>query len=161
MVTYHFDAMPHAVQMAIPRTYHGVLFEHAASSQVQPAQAEPAEKPEPEDRQETEQRSKQKQQENLDQIHGLLDQGRKVTVVGIGSHPAEKNVSIIAGSITNQATGEVQPVAVQIDAQTLLRKKTGEHGSLEMVPLLRAGQDVIVEGKKGKRGVIVAKQIVI
>ena len=161
MVTYHFDAMPHAVQMVIPRTYHGVLFDHSASSQAQPAEAEPAGEPEPGDKQETKQPFEQKQQENLDQIRRLLEQGRKVTVVGVSRDPGKKNASIIAGSITSQDTGEVQPVAVRIDAHTLLRKKTGEHGSLEALPTLRAGHEFIVEGKKSKRGVIVATQIVI
>jgi YegS/Rv2252/BmrU family lipid kinase len=164
MVTYHFDAMPHAVQMAIPRTYNGVLFEHAASSQAQPAKAEPDGETEPGDKQEeqeTEQPSEQEQQQDLAHVQGLLEQGRKVTVLGISPDPAEENAYIIAGSTTRQGTGEVQPVAVHIDAHTLLRKKTGEYVSLETLPTLRVGHTLIVEGKKSKRGVIVAKQMVI
>ncbi|HEU5377595.1 MAG TPA: YegS/Rv2252/BmrU family lipid kinase [Ktedonobacteraceae bacterium] len=154
-VTYRFDARPRALKMAIPRTYDGALFEQAN----QPA-AQSTEETEGDDTQE-ERCIEQATEQELTQIQGSLEQGQKVTVLGIVPNPAAKHAYIIAGSITRQDTGEVQPVAVQIDTHTLLRKQTGEHFLLEALPTLQTGHAILVEGKKSKRGVIRARQLVI
>jgi YegS/Rv2252/BmrU family lipid kinase len=160
MVTYRFDAMPRALNMAIPRTYNGPLFESTDTPHAQPAEAKFAEETESGDKEEK-QGVEQATPQELAQIQGLFEQGQKVTVLGVGSNPAEKHMYIIAGSITMQYTGEVQPVAIQIDAHTLLCKQTGEHVSLEALSMLQTGHAIVVEGKKSKRGVIRARQIVI
>ena len=167
MVTYRFDAMPHALPVAIPRAYDGALFEASDSAHNQPA--EPTEAPAESEADEkaarkdeqTHQPSEQEQQEDLEHIQALVEQGRKVIVVGVSPNPAEKQTYIIAGSTTKPSTGEAQPVAVCINAATQVRKKTGENASLELVRGLRSGDAIVVEGKKSKRGVIAAKQVVL
>lgn len=170
MVTYRFDALPHALPMAIPRTYKGALFETSEVSteqQVEMAQtaAETGTDGEAEQRDarlsEAVQHSGQEQQADLAQIEALLEPGRKVRVVGVSAIPAPKETYILAGSITKQSTGEERPIALRIDARTLVCKKTGETLPLEAVSTLRAGATPVVTGKKLKRGVIVARQIVI
>lgn len=113
----------------------GALFEQAN----QPA-AKSTEETEDDDTQE-ERCIEQATEQELTQIQGSLEQGQKVAVLGIVPNPAAKHAYIIAGSITRQYTGEVQPVAVQIDTHTLLRKQTGEHFLLEALPTLQAGHD--------------------
>jgi hypothetical protein len=162
MVTYRFDAIPHAVNMAVPRTYHGALFEASDSAHRQAeVESETDKKTEQRDAQQVDQPSKPEPQENLEQLKALLEQGRVVTVVGVSPNPAEKEMYIVAGSVTKSITGEVRPVAVRIDAHTLVRKKTGEDASPEAVSALRAGDLIMVDGKKSKRGVIIARQVVI
>lgn len=84
-----------------------------------------------------------------------------MTVLGISPDPTEKHAFIIAGNPTTQSTGKVQAIALHINAQTLLRKRTGERVSLEVLPLLQAGHTLVVEGKKSKRGVIAVKWMAI
>lgn len=170
MVTYRFDAMPHALPMAIPRAYKGALFETsevADDQQTETAQASAetgadreAERKD-EQQQEVVQRSEEEQQENLEQIEALLEQGRKVRVAGVSAIPAQQETYILAGNTTKQSTGEDRPVAIRVDARTLVRKKTGEDLPLQVVSTLRAGDTLIVAGKKRKRGIIEARQIVI
>ncbi|HTK07951.1 MAG TPA: diacylglycerol kinase family protein [Ktedonobacteraceae bacterium] len=166
MVTYRLAAIPHAVNMAVPRTYHGPLFAasapaHHQQTEITPLKPETAEVTEQKGEQQTDQPSKPEPQENLEHLKALLEQGRVVTVVGVSPNPAEKEMYIVAGSVTKPLTGEVRPVAVRIGTHTLLRKRTGEDASLEAVSVLRAGDVIMVDGKKSKRGVIVARQVVI
>jgi YegS/Rv2252/BmrU family lipid kinase len=155
-VTYRFDAMPHALRMAIPRTYKGALFAQEDTAHAQ----EPTEKTEPGNTQE-EQSTEQSNEQEITPAPELSEQGWQVTVLEVGPNPAEKHAYIIAGSITRQYTGEVQPVAIQVGMHTRLHKKTGEQVSPEELSNLRTRHEIMVEGKKSKRGVIVAKQVVI
>ncbi|HEX7733922.1 MAG TPA: diacylglycerol kinase family protein [Ktedonobacteraceae bacterium] len=163
MVTYHFDALPHAVSLAIPHTYSGALFEMSDPAHDQQAELKADEETEPGEQQEqqTAQPIEQEQQGNFEQSQALLEHGRKVTVVGVSPNQAQRDRYVVAGIMTRQSTGEVQPVAIRIDTHTLLRKKTGEDASLEALSTLRAGNAIVVEGKKRKRGVILAKQIIL
>jgi len=163
MVTYRFDALPHALPMAIPRTYKGALFETSEASAGEQAETESDKEAEQKDARQSEavQHAEQEQQADLAQIEMFLEQGRKVKVVGVSAIPAQKETYILAGSITKQNTGEERPVALRIDARTLLRKKTGETLPLAAVSTLRAGETLVVTGKKRKRSVIIARQIVI
>lgn len=168
MVTYQFDAIPRALPMAIPRTYSGALFEASDATHEQQAgettQTEGKEATKQNEKQQDEQQashpSEQEQQE-LEESKVPLQRGRKVTVVGVSPDPAAKETCIVAGSITKQSTGEARPVAVRIDANTLVREKSGEAASREAVSALHTGSVILVDGKKSKRGVILAKQLVL
>ncbi len=82
-------------------------------------------------------------------------------VVGVSRHPAKKDTYIVAGSATKQSTGETQLVAVCIDKRATVKRQTGEDVSSAIVPKLHEGETIVVEGKKSKRGVLLAKQVVI
>jgi len=175
MVRYRFDAMPHALQVAIPRTYDDTLFQESDSADHQ--QAESARTPaedqkdqniqQQQDKQSQEQhqhngkQSEQERQEALEHVKALLEHGRKVTVIGVSANPAKEDTYIVAGSATKQSTGGAQPVAVCIDKSTTVMRQTGECVSPAVVPRLHEGETIVVEGKKSKRGVMRAKHVVI
>ncbi|HLZ58834.1 MAG TPA: YegS/Rv2252/BmrU family lipid kinase [Ktedonosporobacter sp.] len=166
MVTYRFDAMPHALQVAIPHRYDDTLFQESDSAdhqQVESAQTEAEhlkdqKGPPPQQHQDEQSEA---QPEALSQVQALLTHGHKVTVAGVSPHPTKKEAYIVAGSATKQGAGEAQPVAVYIDKRAKVMRKTGEGASSAVVPILQEGEIIVVEGKKSKRGVIWAKQIVI
>ncbi|MEO8955107.1 MAG: hypothetical protein ABI396_08845, partial [Ktedonobacteraceae bacterium] len=58
-------------------------------------------------------------------------------------------------------TGEAKPVAVRIDDSTTMIKRTGEHVSPSFVLSLLEGGQILVEGKKSKRGVIQATRVLV
>ncbi len=175
MVTYRFDAMPHALQVAIPRTYDDTLFQQSDSADHQQGESAQTTAEQRKDQniqqQQNEQsqeqhqhngkQSEQKQQGALEHVNALLEHGRKVTVVGVSPNPAKKDTYIVAGSATKQSTGEARPVALCIDKSTTVMRQTGEDVSPAVVPQLHEGETIVVEGKKSKRGVIRAKQVVI
>jgi diacylglycerol kinase family enzyme len=175
MVTYRFDAMPHALQVAIPRTYHDALFQESDSADHQQAESTQATAEQQKDQQTQQQkdeqpqeqyqhngkRSEQEQQEALSHVKALRRHGRKVTVVGVSPNPAKKDAYIVAGSATKQSTGEAQPVAVCIDKHATVMSQTGERVSPTVVPKLHEGETIVVDGKQSKRGVMRAKQVVI
>ena len=155
MVTYRFDAIPHALRTTIPHTYDNTLFEHISRQEESYT----------EDRQRTEKDiTKQPvtlQNESLDLIHMLQEQGYKVKVNGVVQVPNKRHTSIIAGSTLKQRTGETIPVAVRIDNDTAILLQTGEHTPLAHVLKLPDGAVVIAHGKKSRRGVIKAKHVVL
>ena len=103
----------------------------------------------------------QQSQEELAHLTALTDNGREVTVVGVTRISDKKPTYIIAGSSTNLNTGEVKPVAVRIDDTTTMIKRTGEHVSPSFVLSLLEGEQLLVEGKKSKRGVIQATRVLV
>ena len=170
MVTYRFDAMPRALKVAIPGTYDDALFEASDSAnhqQVEKTQTAAEQKTDKETYQQEEERlntgkqSEQERLEALERINALLEHGREVTVVGTSPNPVKKEMYIVAGTTRKQSTGEARPVAICIDKSTTLRRQTGENASIKVVPKLQQGDTIIVEGKKSKRGVIRAKQVII
>jgi YegS/Rv2252/BmrU family lipid kinase len=166
MVTYRFDAMPHALQLAIPRRYDDTLFQESGSADHQQAERTQVEAEQRKDEKDlpTPQHKEEQsevQPEALSCVETLLTHGCKVTVVGACPHPTKKKAYIVAGSATKQGTGEAQPVAVYIDKHAKVMRQTGEGVSSAVVPALREGESIVVEGKKSKRGVIWAKQVVI
>jgi YegS/Rv2252/BmrU family lipid kinase len=155
LVTYRFDALPHALQVAIPRTYDDTLFQASDSADHQQAESTQA----PVEQQKDEQL--RPQPEALEQVKARLEHGRKVTVVGASPNPAKKETYIVAGSVTKQSTGEAQSVAVCIDKHARVIRQTGEGVSSAVVPKLQEGETIVVEGKMSKRGVLQARQVVI
>jgi YegS/Rv2252/BmrU family lipid kinase len=167
MITYRFDALPHALQVAIPPGSDETLFsdktslsdststplaENESSDEAEQHKQAPAQEQQP--------HSKLEQLEASEAVKTVLSHGRQVQVVGVGLHPSKKNTFIVAGSISKQSTGEARPVAVCLDKWSVLRGQTGELLSLEAVSTLHEGEVIVVEGKKSRRGVIYAKEAV-
>lgn len=58
-------------------------------------------------------------------------------------------------------TGETRPVAICIDDNTMLLKETGERAATVEVKYLQENVEIVVVGKKSKRGVIHATHVVV
>lgn len=169
MVTYRFDALPGALHIAIPRTYDDTLFEKTSDKKELLIQAHEAAKKEQEQAevgQLTEDNTQQdgnQAEDALDAaiVNALLKRGRKVTVVGAGPDPDKREIYIIAGEACKKNTGDICPVAVRIDDHTTIMKQDGQFASPAIVQELPEGTEVVVEGKKNKRGVISASMVVV
>jgi acetyl-CoA carboxylase carboxyltransferase component len=169
--------MPRALHVAIPTTYNNTLFEHAngkSTSQAEQNVGEEQSDSHFEDKQsaqeqfEAENTSKdhdkhdeEEQQELKERVSKLMEQGRKVSIVGVAHKPDKKNMYIIAGGTAKKSTGETKPVAVRVNGNTSLLRSTGEMASPSVVKELQEGSEIVVEGKKNKRGVIPAKRVVV
>ena len=170
MVNYRFDAMPRTLRVAIPCTYDEALFEESAhheegtpqvEAQDSAAHVEAAqETPSDHASQSNGTESDQARQEGLEHVKELLEHGRKVMVVGVSPNPDKKDIYIIAGSAIKQRTGASLPVAVRVENGATIMKQTGEILPPAALPKLQEGETITVEGKKNKRGVIRAKEIV-
>ena len=171
-VSYSFDAMPRAIQMAIPETYDNTLFE--GKRHLDSSDASMEETGDREDVTATEGKgNKQGKQTAQSQGQGssasesaqaLLDGAdgaRNVTVVGGVANVNKKKFAIIAGNTMKQSTGEMRPVAVRSDKKTIIVNVEGEHGSPEMMEKLSEGSRIVVKGKKSRRGVIRATHILV
>ena len=149
MVTYRFDAVPHALHVTFPQSYDNALFEHAPrQEESSTGDRERAEKD----------TAEQPHDEPSDLVKMLQEQGYKVKITGVATLP---NTSIIAGSTVKRRTGETRPVAVRIDDDTIILLQTGEHAPLAHVQKLQDGAVIIAHGKKSRRGVIKAKHVVL
>jgi YegS/Rv2252/BmrU family lipid kinase len=186
-VTYRFDAIPHALTIAIPQTYNYELFEHSAEdTQQEDAEREQehvragvsshhhhAHEGQQTDKQEgavaVQERpeeaasgvSEDAKKELSEQVGTLLENGRKVTVVGEVALASKKGTYIIAGGTIKASTGETRPVAVVVTAQTTIYNQQGDKLSAQAIAELQEGASIVVEGDKNKRGVIDATQVVI
>ncbi len=178
MVTYRFDAMPKALSVAVPCTYDNALFESAhkqPTDQVNGAQrAESQENQKTDDQQAHEQgdQGDQGEERNQEDDHQdaaseplPLEQGLqaayKVNVIGASRDPDKKKpFYVIAGTTIKQSTGEIRPVAVRVDGKTSLLHRSGGAATLADIEALPEGAEIGVDGKKNKRGVIAATNIV-
>jgi diacylglycerol kinase family enzyme len=154
LVTYRFDAVPHALSALIPRNYDNTLFEHAPQHEVSFI----------EDRQcavENDNEQQLTMQSKSFDLKILQKQGCKVKVNGIVQVPNKKRTAIIAGGTIKRRTGEMRPVALRIDEDTIVLSHGGAHAPLAAMQMLPDGAEVIAYGKKSKRGVIKAKHIVL
>jgi YegS/Rv2252/BmrU family lipid kinase len=163
MVNYRFDAMPRALQVAIPYAYDDALFESSPDKkQVEVLQQEQAsDQQQQASTHHDDKQANAQQQQMLEHVDALLNNGRKVTVVGVTPNPAKKDTYIIAGGTPKKGTGENKPVAVTIDDSTTIIKGTGENLPPSVVKDLIEGSTIVVEGKQSKRGVIHGKRMVI
>jgi YegS/Rv2252/BmrU family lipid kinase len=166
MVTYQFDAMPRALQVAIPRKYDDTLFERESAKKELHAQAQ--EHTGEEEHAEMQQQEAPAQQngqevpgESRELVDALLDNGREITIVGAVPNSGKQKTYIVAGGEQKQNTGEVKPVAVCIDEDTAIFKQSGEKAPPAIIPELQEGTVILVEGKKSKRGVVQAKRVVV
>jgi hypothetical protein len=159
MVSYRFDAVPGAVRMAVPRTHNGMLFQTAAhSGRGQRPRAEQREKQAPSGRRDDAQPGgfQPGSQRGSD---SLRQQEYRVTVIGVAAHPAKPDTSIIAGRYKKRDTDETEVVAVRVNDHTLVLREEDERVPHEEMPALQEGQEIVVDGKKSKRGVIRARVI--
>jgi hypothetical protein len=188
MVTYRFNAMPRALQIAIPCTYDNTLFEQSGSREQEASDAKSPVMSHPhkgdetattlqhhseeeesrassqvhqEESQEHGERSEDVQKELPALVNALFEHGRKVSVVGKAPHAARKDTYIIAGSTPKQSTGEMKPAAVVVNGNTSVFNREGMHVSADAVQELQEGATIVVEGKKNKRGVIHASRMVL
>lgn len=182
MVNYRFDAMPKALSVAIPATYDEALFEDAHSqnghnghngsnaggeTQQENDSQQSGEQPKDEKKADEGKHDSKKSGDNQtiempESLQHTMQSARRVKVVGIGRNPDERQpFYIIAGGATKQATGEIKPVAVRIDDSTALYRRTGERANPQEIESLQEGDEILVDGKKSKRGVIAAKSMVI
>ena len=159
MVTYRFDAVPHALRAAIPRTYDNTLFQHVG--QQEESSTDDQQRTEKDTSEQDDKQLVQLQSESSDLVNMLLEQGYRVKVMGAAAIPNERHTSIIAGNTVKQRTGETRPVAVRIDDDTIVLLQTGEHVPLAHVQKLQDGAVVVAHGKKSKRGVIKAKRVIL
>ena len=155
LVDYHFTAEPHALRMAVPRTYDNTLFLHADHSVQAEQQGEPV----------TTQgngNSVNISQEGADEhVRSLVEQGYTVTVVGVVPNPDKQQTYIIAGNMCKQSTDETLPVAVLVDNDVIIVKRTGEQVPTASIEKLQEGTDIVVKGNRNKRGVIRATLVVV
>jgi len=162
IVNYRFDAFPKAVKMLVPSSYDDTLFQKhqpAAASTVQhetksvfsetPKEGKAAQK------------KRTKPDVEQPRLEALLDNGRKVIVIGGAPNPAKKYHYILAGGEIKQATGDSCPVAVLIDHKTAITNMTGQHIAPSALEQLQEGESIVVTGKKSKRGVIHAEHVII
>ena len=170
MVTYRFDALAHALHVAIPRTYDDTLFIESAGRREETTSKEGEPQLEKSQQQEQEIHDEQKDvaKSNADiskHVSTLIDalraKGRKVTIVGSAIDPKQDQHAIIAGMTPKLASGELKPVALVIDKHTILQSHEGEHLDFAAIHDLQEGAVVTVEGKKSKRGVIHTTLLVI
>jgi hypothetical protein len=158
MVTYQFSALLQALEAAIPRTYSGTLFEKSDNDEASQSTQKNTKTT---SSQQPGTSSKKEQRQSDEQQNALIEHGRKVAVVGVTMLPDKKLSYIIAGTTTKKSTGETIPVAICVDDNTALLKQTGELASSVDVEHLQENAEIVVEGKKSKRGVIHATHMVI
>lgn len=166
MVTYEFEAQRRALDIAFPATYSNTLFEKS-SDYVTPHTLEQQAASEEHPSEDTSRQNgastgdEQQVQQQAEKVKELLEKGRKVTVVGSATLSDKKQKYIIAGTTPKAATGELKPVAVVIDKDTALLKQSGETASVVDALRVKEGGEIVVEGKKNKRGVIHATRAVL
>jgi diacylglycerol kinase family enzyme len=158
MVTYRFDAVPAAVQMAVPRTYDGTLFQEVArTGQGQRPRVERSNKEAfPVQRNGAQ---SGKSQGGNQQGNGSLQNGYPLTVIGVAHHPAKPDTYIIAGRFKKQGTDESEVVAVQVNDRTQVLRQDDERVPSTEIQAVQEGLEIVVEGDKSKRGVLRARSI--
>ena len=159
MITYRFDAIPYALRTAIPRTYDNTLFEHAGRQEESYTETQQRMEKGTVDQDDKPHEKLQCEYTNL--VKMLIEHGYKVKLTGVATMQNKRQTSIFAGSMVNQRTGESRPVAVRIDENTLVLSYSGERLSHVHIGKVQDGAVVIAHGKKGKRGVIKAKHVVL
>jgi diacylglycerol kinase family enzyme len=157
MVTYRIDAVPHALRMAIPRTYDNTLFELAGRQEESNTDSQQIMKKGTSHH--DDKLHEKLQSESMNLVENQMERGYEVKVTGIATMPNKRQTSIIAGSTLKRRTGETMPVAIRIDKDTSVLLKTGDHAPLAYVQRLPDGAAVVVQGKKSRRGVIRAKYV--
>jgi hypothetical protein len=159
MVTYCFDALPHTVQVAIPSTYDGTLFEKGTENKK--SQVTLHEQKDAGAAQQNHEQVERVQHESREMIATLLANGYQVTVKGVATQPQKQHSYIIAGTIPHRMTGDSTPVALCVDESVMILRRSGEHVSPLMIEALQEGAVIFAEGKKSKYGVIRATRVVI
>ncbi|HZO71252.1 MAG TPA: diacylglycerol kinase family protein [Ktedonobacteraceae bacterium] len=152
MVTYHFDARPEALPMAIPRTYDGSLF--TGSNHQQSAQ-------QPDDKRYALLHHPATRNEQAQQPSSLDASGTEyvIAVIGAVPHPEKHHTSIIAGNHKDPNTEATEVFAVRVNNNTFVFNSDGTHLPPAAVLDLQEGEEIIVKGEKSKRNVIQARSV--
>jgi YegS C-terminal NAD kinase beta sandwich-like domain len=159
MVSYRFDALPHALQVAIPETYDNTLFEHLNErEETHTADEQQSAKVSSEQR---DGQHEEAQQESSDLVNTLLEHGYKITIAVVVAAPWKRHRYVIAGQTVKEQTGEMTPVAIRIDENTSVLLRTGKPAPHDYVLKLQNGAEVILAGKESKLGVIKAQDVVL
>lgn len=152
LVEYGFEAVPQLLHMAVPRVYDNTLFHentsHDADEQVsvEDLPVSPTDGP--------------SEQAGSELLARLRAEGRKVRVTGV-YQDIQQHISIIAGTYIQHSTGIAKPAAVRVDKQAGVLTQSGHQLSLSALAQLKEGREIIVDGKKDKRGVIEAQYIIV
>lgn len=156
LVEYCFEALPQSLHIAIPRTYDNELFaEEEPRAQAEPATENEAKMVSPE------QPSAAPSVENSSQLLSQLrEEGRKVSVVAAG-FDLQHGTYLVAGTYTQQVTGVAKPVALRVDHRTTVLNAAGEKLAPQALLKSGSGAEIIVTGKKSKRGVIQAEYVIV
>jgi YegS/Rv2252/BmrU family lipid kinase len=154
-VCYSFEALPQALRVAVPCSYDEALFEERDAMQGGKAGASA-----PSTRAEGQEQAGDGPQLLPELLARVRETGRRVSVVE-ARRDVRHGTYVIAGSYTQAATGAARPAAVCVNSSTTVLNQEGEKQSLSAVQHLGKNQEIIVSGKKSKRGVIRAKCIVI
>ncbi len=176
MVEYCFESLPQALRVAVPRTYDNTLFEESEPSpQAEPielqavptsdeqhAQYEPIsdEQQQPTDGEQPTLSEVPSASTVKEHIAKLRDEGFQISVVGVNLD-ARNDTYVIAGTITQQSTNAIKPVAIVIDKKSIIHNHMGEKVAPACIHSLQDGHKIIVTGKKNKRGVIHAQEVVL
>ena len=158
LVTYRFDALPRALEVAIPCAYAGTLFEQPRAYE-KPLAALQQHKHEEAPRHDAP--AEEMQREPPELISTLLEEGHKVTVRGVAAQPGNRHRYIIAGTVPHQQTGDTAPVAARVDDNTRIFRHSGEQVAPALLLQLPEGAVLVADGKKSKYGVIRARHILI
>lgn len=161
VVEYCFEASPRALHVAVPRTYDNTLFEKRAGHEQAEA---PQQEVSPAAEEDTSSTDMPKSEDTLPVFAELLSkvraEGRKVNVLGT-SFDVEHGAYIVAGKYTQASSGAAKPTAVRADDTTTILSASGEKLAPLALRKLREGQEIIVSGKKRKRGGIQARYVVV
>jgi diacylglycerol kinase family enzyme len=150
MVNYRFDAMPRALQMAIPYTYSGSLFSRPSSKGNSQQQVDKRGST----LQQIDTQPEQAQQDSQRHFQSTQKTAYEVTVIGVSPIPEKQHRYIVAGSYKKRDTDETEVVAVRINDHTLMLNSEGAHIPPTAIWELQEGEKIVVEGDKTKRGVI-------
>ena len=157
-VCYSFEARPHALRVVVPCSYDDALFEESGNAkEEEPSEAASSATPAEHENRTEPGDSAQKFPELLAK---LRETGRKVSVVA-ARRDARHGAYIIAGSYTQAATGAAKPAAICVDDSTTVLNQDGEKLPTSTVQQFDGNREIIVSGKKNKRGVIHAEYVVI
>jgi YegS/Rv2252/BmrU family lipid kinase len=159
MVTYRFDAVPRALNVAIPCSYSGALFENGFPKGGAPPAKDQS--PEKDSVRAASRTSKDGRHHDRQRLGQLLEHGRKVTVVGVTTDPDRKTTYIVAGVTSEEKSGASKPVAVRINHKTTLVGPTGQPLPITFAAKLLEKSTIVVEGKQSKRSVVRAKRVMV
>lgn len=157
-ICYSFEAMPRSLRIAVPCSYDDTLFEENGTAKGA-EQAEPVDSAAA-DEQGPRTESGDETQKFPELLAKLRESGRKVSVVE-ARRDAQHGTYVIAGSYTQAATGAAKPAAVCVDDSTTVLNQDGEKLPSSAVQQSDLNREIIVSGKKNKRGVIQAEYVVI
>ncbi len=159
MVSYRFDALPHALRIALPQAYDNTLFEHSNHREETPTGHE--QQPAKATAEQHDGQHEEIQRESSNLVNTLLEEGYKTTITGVVAALARKPRYIIAGHTVKRQTGETKAVAIRVDEDTIVLLHNGEQVPHADLLRLQDGAQVKVDGKKSKRGVIKAKYVML